>query len=45
MGNRVYTARTSEDIARTLDPQIIEQRSPSFRGLVEAVRNGGDASA
>lgn len=45
LGNRVYTARTSEDIARTLDPQIIEQRSPSFRALVEAVRNGGDASA
>ena len=45
LGNRVYTARTSEDIARTLAPQIIEQRSPSFRGLVDAVRNGGDASA
>lgn len=40
LGNRVYTARTSEDIARSLDPQVIEQRSPSFRGLVEAVRNG-----
>lgn len=45
LGDRVYTARTSEDIARTLDPRVIEQRSPSFRGLVEAVRNGGDASA
>ena len=42
LGNQVYTARTSEDIARALDPQTIEQRSPSFRGLVDAVRNGGD---
>ena len=40
LGNRVYTARTSEDIAKTLDPQVIQQRSPSFRALVEAVRNG-----
>ncbi|MDE2977001.1 MAG: DUF4276 family protein [Acidobacteriota bacterium] len=45
LGDRVYTARTSEDIARRLDPRVIEQRSPSFKGLVEAVRNGGDASA
>ena len=40
LGNRVYTARTSEDIAKVLDPQVIQQRSPSFRALVEAVRNG-----
>lgn len=45
LGNRVYTARTSEDIARRLDPHIIEQRSPSFRALVEAVRNGDGAPA
>ncbi len=45
LGDGVYTARTSEDIARRLDPRVIEQRSPSFKGLVEAVRNGGDASA
>lgn len=45
LGNRVYTARTSEDIARTLDPETIEQRSPSFKTLVEAVRNGDGSSA
>ncbi len=40
LGRRVYTARTSEEIARRLDGQVIEQRSPSFRGLVKALRNG-----
>ena len=35
-----YTARTSEDIARTLDARTIEQRSPSFNGFLSAVRNG-----
>lgn len=40
LGDRVYTALTSEDIAMKLDPRTIEQRSPSFKGLVEAVKNG-----
>ncbi|MCY4557871.1 MAG: DUF4276 family protein [Chloroflexi bacterium] len=41
---RVYTALTSEEIARRLDPRTIEQRSPSFKSLVEAVKNGGRTS-
>lgn len=45
LGNRVYTARISEEIARCIDPQVVEQRSPSFRGFAEAVRNGGGVSA
>ena len=35
-----YTRRTSEAIARVLDPQTIIGRSPSFRGFIDAVRNG-----
>ena len=35
-----YTLLTSEAIARQLNPQIIAGRSPSFRGFIEAVRNG-----
>ena len=35
-----YTARTSEDVARTLDARAIAQRSPSFDGFLSAVRNG-----
>ncbi|MGA2701261.1 MAG: hypothetical protein ABSH35_09200, partial [Isosphaeraceae bacterium] len=37
---RAYTAVVSEEIARTLDPRTIDQRSPSFHGFAEAVRNG-----
>ena len=37
---RTYTARVSEEIARTLNPRTIEGRSPSFKGFVEAVLNG-----
>ena len=44
LGNRVYTARTSEEIARCLDPRVVEQRSPSFRGFADAVRNGGGSA-
>lgn len=40
LGGRVYTARVSEDIARSLDPETIAQRSPSFSGFLEAVING-----
>ncbi|MGC8641666.1 MAG: hypothetical protein ACP5XB_17505, partial [Isosphaeraceae bacterium] len=41
LGERVYTAVISEEIARSVNPEIIDQRSPSFHGFVEAVRNGG----
>lgn len=39
---RVYTATVSENIAKELTPQTIEGCSPSFKGFVEAVRNGAD---
>ena len=41
LGERVYTALISEEIARKVNPQIIGQRGPSFHGFAEAVRNGG----
>ena len=44
LGGRVYTARTSEEIAKRLDGRTIEERSPSFSGFVEALRNGTGAS-
>ena len=40
LGDRVYTARVSEEIAGTLDAATIAQRSPSFAGFLEAVTNG-----
>jgi hypothetical protein len=40
LGERVYTAVISEEIARNLKAETIAQRSPSFRGFLEAVRNG-----
>ena len=40
LGDRIYTAVVSEEIARTLHPQVIAQRSPSFDGFLDAVRNG-----
>ncbi len=40
LGDRVYTARVSEEIARQLCPRRIAQRSPSFGGFLEAVVNG-----
>ncbi len=40
LGNRVYTAVISEEIAKKLNPQTIAQRSASFHGFLEAVRNG-----
>ena len=39
----VYAAREAEQIARKLDAQTIVQRSPSFKGFVEAVMNGPHA--
>ena len=44
LGERLYTARLSEEIAGTLEAATIVQRSPSFRTFVDAVMNGsGDA--
>ena len=40
LGNRIYTARISEEIAIRLDAQTIAERSPSFRGFLNAVVNG-----
>ena len=40
LGNRVYTARISEEIAIRLDAPTIAERSPSFRGFLDAVMNG-----
>jgi len=40
LGERAYTAVISEEIARNLEAAIISQRSPSFRGFLEAVKNG-----
>lgn len=40
LDERVYTARVSEEIAMSLDPTTIAGRSPSFRGFLEAVKNG-----
>ncbi len=40
LGNRRYTARLSEEIARMLDARTIEQRSPSFAHFLDKVRNG-----
>ena len=41
LGERMYTARVSEEIAVSLDARTIAQRSPSFRRFLEAVMNGG----
>ena len=43
--HRPYTARVSEEIASHLNPETIAFRSGSFRGFLEAVLNGGPASA
>ena len=41
LGDRLYTAAVSKEIARILDAETIAARSPSFRGFIEAVENGG----
>lgn len=41
LGERAYTAVISEEIAMRLKAETIVQRSPSFQGFLEAVRNGG----
>ena len=38
--DRYYTSWTAEDIVRELDALTIAQRSPSFRGFLDAVLNG-----
>lgn len=40
LGDRVYTARISAEIAGALDAATIARRSPSFSGFVQAVENG-----
>ena len=40
LGDRLYTARMSAEIAEALDATTITQRSPSFRRFVTAVLNG-----
>ena len=40
LSDRVYTARVSEEIASALHGPTIADRSPSFRGLVDATLNG-----
>lgn len=40
LGERVYTARISAEIAEALDATTIAQRSPSFRAFVSAAMNG-----
>ena len=40
LGDKPYTARVSEDIAKRLDARAIVRRSPSFRAFIAAVENG-----
>lgn len=44
LGDRAYTAVVSQEIAKALDARTIAQRSASFRGFLEAVRNGSFAT-
>ena len=40
LGTRFYSARRSEEIAKILNPEVIAQRSPSFRAFLDALLNG-----
>jgi hypothetical protein len=40
LGARIYTAVISEEIATLLDVQVIYKKSPSYKGFIEAIRNG-----
>ena len=40
LGDRVYTARVSEEIALELYGSTIADRSPSFKRMVRAALNG-----
>ena len=44
LGERVYTARVSAEIAEGLDAKTIAERSPSFRMFVNALMNGSGAT-
>ena len=44
LGRRLYTALVSEEIASQLDAPTIAQRSPSFRGFLNAAMNGGSGN-
>ena len=44
LGNRVYTARVSEEIAKILNTSTIAGRSPSFRKFVDTIMNGDSTS-
>ncbi len=43
LGDRIYTAVISEDIAKMLNPSTVAGQSPSFQRFVAAVKNGGPA--
>lgn len=40
LGARIYSALRSQEIAKALDPEVIAQRSPSFKAFLDAVLNG-----
>ena len=40
LGDAIYTAQVSEEIAARLNPSTISQRSSSFRMFLETIRNG-----
>ena len=44
LGEKIYTAQVSGDIAVLLDARVIAQRSASFRCFLEAIKNGTSAS-
>ena len=43
LNDRIYTARVSEDIARRLNAETIAERSPSFKGFLQAYTNGSSS--
>ena len=40
LGNRMYSAVVSEEISKAINPLTIAQHSRSFRGFLDAIRNG-----
>ena len=40
INDNVYTAQVSEEIAKTVNAETVSGRSPSFHGLLNAVKNG-----
>ena len=45
LGSRLYTSLVSQEIAAALNAATIAQHSPSFRGFVAALKNGGSVAA